>query len=100
MARGSASGHRAKLDEVYDSVDGSNAGFEAMYSAMEAHGFDMLPRDVAQARVQEFRRAYDANMELLIENLDAPRGFWGHVIGHQLDLGPHALMPQDEPAAG
>jgi len=53
---------------------------------MEAHGFTMLPFDEALSRSRELRKTFDAQMEFLIDAYQAPRGFWGHEIGHRLDV--------------
>ena len=52
---------------------------------MTDHGFSMVPFDEAVERSQAIRRTFDAQLEYLIDILDAPRGFWGHVVGHTMD---------------
>ena len=74
--------YRQRLDAGYE-VDDSL--FEALYRALENHGFRMLPYDEAFARSRELRRTFDARLEYLIEELQAPRGFWGHAVGHRLE---------------
>ena len=75
--------YRARLDEAYD---GDDSQLRQLYGTMESHGFDMIPYDEAREHLQEMRRAFDAQMEFLIDVYQAPRGFWGHEIGHQLDV--------------
>lgn len=70
--------YREQLDR--DQVE-DEALFTGLYRDMEAAGFVMLPFDEARQRSRELRRLYDAEMEYLIDFLDAPRGFWGHEIG-------------------
>lgn len=43
----------------------------------------MLPYDEAHRHTLEIRTKYDAELEFLIDFLEAPRGFWGHSIGLQ-----------------
>ncbi len=62
------------------------AGLSALhdlYDAMEAHGFPLLPFDEAAEHAWQLRRSYGPRLEYLIDALDAPRGFWGHQIGHR-----------------
>ncbi len=75
--------YRARLDEAY-AGDGSQ--LEELYAAMQAHGFEMIPFEEAGERLRELRRTFDAQMEFLIDAYQTPRGFWGHDIGHQLDV--------------
>jgi len=81
--------YRARLDEVYD---GEEDPVRELYDRMEAHGFAMLPYEVAAARSRALRQTYDAQMEFLIDVYEAPRGFWGHEIGHKLDV-QNAVAP-------
>ena len=78
--------YRRQLDEGYAA---DPVVFRQLYDAMGEHGFPMLPFDEAFARSQAIRRTYDAQLEYLIDALDAPRGFWGHVIGHSLEAPTH-----------
>ncbi len=52
---------------------------------MAAHGFPLVPYEEAFARSRELRNHYVAELEYLIDALYAPRGFWGHVVGHRLN---------------
>ena len=72
--------YRARLDESYDNPD----SFRTICEAMEAHGFEMPPFEEAQAHGLALRRTFDAQLEFLIDTFDAPRGFWGHKIGHRM----------------
>ncbi len=72
--------YRARLDETYASGDG--AQLHEVYEALDAHGFPMLDFDEAVEHAIALRRTYDAQLEFLIDRFDAPRGFWGHQIGH------------------
>ncbi len=73
--------YRARLDETYE---GSPEIARELYDRMESHGFEMLPFDEAVDHMRGLRRTFDAQMEFLIDAYQAPRGFWGHEIGHQL----------------
>lgn len=50
--------------------------FRALYDQLDDHGFDLLPYDVAKEYARTVRPAFSANMEFLIDQLLAPRGFW------------------------
>lgn len=58
--------------------------FRALYDHMAAHDFPLRPYDDALERSRELRNSYGAELEYLIDSLEAPRGFWGHVVGHRL----------------
>ncbi len=74
--------YRARLDAGY----GENAeAFEGLYRALQNHGFVMVPYDEARVRSRELRQTFDARLEFLIDELRAPRGFWGHTVGHRLE---------------
>lgn len=71
----------ARQDETYADPEGS-AQFQALYQQLVDHGFEMLPYHDAREELVGLRRRYDAALEYLIDSLLAPRGFWGHAIGH------------------
>lgn len=75
------SDYRAQLDEQYEGAD----YFEEMCDELTSHGFTLIPIEEAQHVMTDLRRQYDAQMEYLIDALLAPRGFWGHSVGHQLE---------------
>lgn len=54
--------------------------FDGLYAAMEAHGFELLPRDVALRRASAFRNRFAPPMEQLIDALMCPRGFWSPAL--------------------
>lgn len=83
--------YRERIDAVYASSEG-DAMFRSLYESLTNHGFTMLPYEVARERSRELRRTFDAPLEFLIDQLQAPRGFWGHEIGHRL-INPHAQVP-------
>ena len=72
--------YRKQLDEGYDNLE----AFRWLYDQLAANGFTMLPFEEARRVTAELRRKYDARMEYLIDALEAPRGFWGHAIGHRV----------------
>ena len=72
--------YREQLDEGYDNPE----AFRGLYDQLAANGFAMLPCEEARRVTAELRRKYDARMEYLIDALEAPRGFWGHAIGHRV----------------
>jgi hypothetical protein len=81
--------YREALDAVFD---GDSAPLRDLYDTLAAHGFEMLPYEEGVARSRVLRRTYDAQLEYLIDAFQAPRGFWGHEIGHQLEV-RHAIAP-------
>jgi hypothetical protein len=84
--------YRKRFDEVYTSDQESL--WRDLYLELEAHGFDLLPQHVARVRTLELRREFDARLEFLIDELMAPRGFWGHDVALQ---GGHASLPTIRP---
>ena len=76
----------AKTDEMQAAFDdnGQNRFFHPLYDSLAQHGFPMRPYEDAFADTQEIRQKWAPAMEQLIDVLDAPRGFWGHAIGHRL----------------
>lgn len=69
--------------------------FEDLYRDLQAHGFTLLPIEEGRRQTSTLRNLYAAKMEYLIDELAAPRGFWGHVVGHQRETGR-----VDEPSGG
>lgn len=59
--------------------------FRDLYDQLERHGFDLFPFDEAHAASRALRSQFDDRLEYLIDELVAPRGFWGHTIGHVRD---------------
>ena len=88
---GLTSEYRARLDAGYD---GDGSQFQSLYDTLESHGFAMLDFDDAKVKTRELRLTYDAQLEYLIDALQAPRGFWGHEIGHRLTIN-NALIPNE-----
>jgi len=90
------SGYRAQLDATYAEaeaeLDDSDGMFQSMYHQLENHGFELVPVEEAREEMLRLRRLYDAQMEFLIDMLLAPRGFWGHSVGHRLDV-PASIAP-------
>ncbi len=84
--------YRTRFDEVY--ATDQNEMWADLYHELEAHGFDLVPERVARQRTQELRREFDARLEFLIDELMAPRGFWGHDVAAQ---GEHASLPTIRP---
>lgn len=56
--------------------------FDAAYDVWEREDFARPPRDEAWEALHGYRAAYAGHLEALIDHLVAPRGFWGHRIGH------------------
>ena len=54
--------------------------FSDLYNRLEAHGFELLPRDVAIRRASAFRNRFAPPMELMIDSLLCPRGFWSPAL--------------------
>lgn len=80
--------YRERLDEA----DVDSEATRALYALLEEHGFDLLPLEEAVEHAGALRRTYDAQLEWLIDEFDAPRGFWGHEIGHELQA-EHVQLP-------
>jgi hypothetical protein len=81
--------YRERLDAAYD---GDGSQFQSLYDSLESHGFPMLDLEDASVKMRALRSTYDAQLEYLIDALQAPRGFWGHEIGHRLTSN-NAQMP-------
>jgi len=81
------SDYRAKLDATYqaESNGGADSMIAELYQAMQERGFELLDFDEARTQNLALRRLYDAKLEYLIDVLLAPRGFWGHKVGHRVD---------------
>lgn len=74
--------YRARLDKTYLSDGLAGEQFYAtMYKQLQDHGFTLKEQEEARAETLALRRLYDAKLEYLIDELLAPRGFWGHKIG-------------------
>ena len=74
------SAYRERLDKAYADV----SSFVNLHGELKDHGFDVMPFEEARDAAVGLRRRYDAAMEALIDELVAPRGFWGHAIGHKI----------------
>ncbi|MEM7093053.1 MAG: potassium channel family protein [Actinomycetota bacterium] len=83
---------RAEVEREID-ADSEERFFVPLYETLAEHGFPMLPYAVAAEHSRGLREKYAVELEFMIDALDAPRGFWGHAIGHQLDS-PHFLAPE------
>ncbi len=75
-------------EELHTQALEPESQFRKLYGEMEAHGFDLLSLENAFATTQELRIAYAARLEWLIDELAAPRGFWGHEVGHRVGVIP------------
>ena len=79
--------YEAELDATRAEVVADGGLFRELYDDLTAAGFDLIPYDEAQAVAGELRAIWGPKMEYLIDALAAPRGFWGHRVGHQLGIG-------------
>lgn len=72
------------IDELPDEMPPieDQVEFLAEYRKLEEHGLDMVSFQVARERTWDLRVKYWAQLEFMIDLLIAPRGFWGHRIGH------------------
>lgn len=84
--------YRERLDESYDDP----TQFRQLYDALAAKGFPVKSFDDALAASQDLRRHYDAPLEFMIDTLEAPRGFWGHAIGHRSQVLGDLASPDDD----
>lgn len=93
------SAYRAELDATYVSTE-EGAGrelFRSMYDELADHGFELIDFEQARAETLAIRRLYDAKLEFLIDTMLAPRGFWGHAIGHRPDVVADLGSPPPDP---
>lgn len=67
--------HAALPDPARETEDGARL-FRELYDDLATHGFDLLPYDVAREHAVAVRANYAPQMEFLIDELLAPRGFW------------------------
>ncbi|MFT6942769.1 MAG: hypothetical protein ACJA2F_000964 [Nitriliruptoraceae bacterium] len=74
-----------KLAPYYEAAMASRAAVEAgegrdffreLYDALDEHGFELVPYDIAREYAAEIRLSFGPKMEFLIDELLAPRGFW------------------------
>lgn len=80
------SGYRTGAPQLEDaSEDERSRLFRDLYQQLEDHGFDLVPYERALEVVAPLRRRSAAALEFQIDELLAPRGFWGHAVGHQAD---------------
>lgn len=84
------------LDAGYEAEanGGGEHVFEGLYEQLQAHGFELVDYETGRSEVLVLRRLFDAQLEFLVDALVAPRGFWGHRIGHQ----PASMQGLQEPA--
>ena len=76
-AHADLSEYRAQFDAAY-----ADSGlFDQLYDTLDQHGFPLIPFDEARAATRDLRQTFDCQLEYLIDELVAPRGFWGHTIG-------------------
>ncbi len=77
------SAYRAQFDA--DVASGDDTLFRELYETLRSRGFPVLPYEEARRHSLDLRARYAPNLEYLIDLLDAPRGFWGHAVGHRLE---------------
>ena len=68
--------YRTGLPDPTTDADTAEARFRDLYAALEEHGFDLVPYDVAREHGTAVRANYAPQMEFLIDQLLTPRGFW------------------------
>ena len=88
--------HRATLNDTYANDEDGDRFFRQIYRELGEHGFELVDYPTARAETLELRRLFDAQMEYLIDSTLAPRGFWGHRIGHRVH-GVESPAMADEP---
>lgn len=72
----------SEYERQYQQASAEGSLFRQLYDRMEEHGFDLVEFDEARRQGAEIRSMYAPGLEYLIDHLRAPRGFWGHAIGH------------------
>ena len=81
---------RVSLPPSPVSADLTSRGWSIGYTALSATGLELRPYDESFARVQIMRAQFHPYMEAFIDELLAPRGFWGVTAADHLaeaDLG-------------
>lgn len=73
--------YRAEIDATY----AESSYIEDALVQLRDHGFTLVATDDSLEEMLSLRTQFDAQLEYLIDELLAPRGFWGHVVGHQVD---------------
>jgi hypothetical protein len=76
--------------------DAVNPLFLDLYAHLQSHGFDLIPLEEAVVVARDLRSRWAPQMEYLIDLLLAPRGFWGHAIGHRLSSEHDHLTHPDQ----
>ncbi len=79
--------YRTRLDAGYaddQAVEDDHSAYHDLYLRLEQQGFELVDYEQARSEAMALRRLYDAHLEYLIDAVVAPRGFWGHTIGHQV----------------
>ncbi len=79
-------------------TEGGDGLLRTLYADLEAAGFDLIPYEEARVVARELRSPWAPQMEFLIDGLAAPRGFWGHTVGHKLGVG-RAVEDETRPGA-
>jgi hypothetical protein len=67
--------------------EAGNEMFAELHRSLEQHGLPLVPLAEARRRTAALRNLCAPRMEYLIDELVAPRGFWGHVVGHRRATG-------------
>jgi hypothetical protein len=77
-------GHRMGSPDFETFSDDDRERFlRSLYDDLADHGFDLVPYEEGLAALRNMRERYAAALEYLIDSLLAPRGFWGHAVGHR-----------------
>ncbi|MEM9518632.1 MAG: potassium channel family protein [Actinomycetota bacterium] len=79
-------------------TDAGEGVLRELYDDLQAHGFDLVAFDECRETMRTLRTPWAPQMEFLIDALVAPRGFWGHQVGHQLGVG-RAVDPGETPTS-
>ncbi len=69
--------YRQAVREQREREPEGNPFFLELYEDLQAHGFDLVPYEVALEYTGPIRAEWSPKMEYLIDELLAPRGFWG-----------------------
>lgn len=68
--------YRAAMPDPNQEASEGARRFRQLYDRLTDHGFDLLPYDIAREHAIAVRANYAPQMEYLIDQLLAPRGFW------------------------
>ena len=79
--------YNAAWDDQVEAANGDDGLFRQLYEDLQSAGFELIPYEQARDEARALRTPWAGQLEWLIDALAAPRGFWGHSVGHRLGVG-------------